>query len=162
MTNKELAAALRLCGGTRGVEECRDGCPFYKGPYTDRCVPGMTAACADALENSGTHVMALQQEIERLRGQNEKLREAAAILTKEAADLLERQWIPVTERMPEDCDDVLALVSGLYGNCTFESTPMLCAWFGKDGWFCNEYPEWDNPGVTHWMPLPEPPKEATA
>lgn len=69
------------------------------------------------------------------------------------------RWIPATERLPEDCADVLALVSGLHGKCTFERAPMLCAWFGDEGWFCNEYPDWNNPGVTHWMYLPEPPKE---
>lgn len=139
MTNKELAAALRKCGRVKGPDDC-SACQFYKGDDPALCIPAMTSACADALENSESHVMALQREIEKLRGQ------------------LERRWIPVTERLPEDCADVLALVTGLYGKCSFERAPMLCAWFGKDGWFCNEYPNWDNPGVTHWMPLPEGPE----
>ena len=41
------------------------------------------------------------KEIEQLRGQNKQLREAAALVTKESAELLERRWIPVTERLPE-------------------------------------------------------------
>lgn len=55
----------------------------------------------------------------------------------------------------EENIDVLTLVDGKYKNISFERAPMICAWFGNEGWFCNEYPEWDNPGVTHWMPLPE-------
>nr|DAJ93229.1 MAG TPA: Protein of unknown function (DUF551) [Caudoviricetes sp.] len=56
---------------------------------------------ADRLENQNTHVAAIQQEITKLRGQNEQLREAAALVTKESAELLERRWIPVEERLPE-------------------------------------------------------------
>lgn len=56
---------------------------------------------ADRIANQSTHIAALQKEIEKLRGQNEQLREAAALVTKESAELLERRWIPVEERLPE-------------------------------------------------------------
>lgn len=56
---------------------------------------------SDRIANQSTHIAALQQEIEKLRGQNEQLREAAALVTKESAELLERRWIPVEERLPE-------------------------------------------------------------
>ena len=56
---------------------------------------------ADRLENQNAHVAALQKEIEKLRGQNEQLREAAALVAKESAELLEQRWIPVEERLPE-------------------------------------------------------------
>ena len=56
---------------------------------------------ADRIANQSTHIAALQQEIEKLRRQNEQLREAAALVTKESAELLERRWIPVEERLPE-------------------------------------------------------------
>lgn len=59
------------------------------------------AGAADRLENQNTHIAALQKEIEKLRGQNKQLREAAALVAKESAELLERRWIPVTERLPE-------------------------------------------------------------
>lgn len=41
------------------------------------------------------------KEIEKLRGQNEQLREAAALVTKESAELLERRRNPMEERLPE-------------------------------------------------------------
>ncbi len=64
-------------------------------------VDPMVLAAADRLDNQSTHIAALQQEIEKLRGQNKQLREAAALVAKESAELLERRWIPVEERLPE-------------------------------------------------------------
>lgn len=63
------------------------------------------------------------------------------------------EWIPVTERLPEK--------AGKY---------IVCGqWRGKpaETWVCEliaigEFKGWANearnPAVTHWMPLPEPPK----
>ena len=59
------------------------------------------AEAADRLENQNAHIAALQQEIEKLRGQNEQLLEAAALVAKESVELLDRWWIPVEERLPE-------------------------------------------------------------
>lgn len=58
-------------------------------------------AAADRLENQNAHIAAIQQEITKLRGQNTQLREAAALVAKESAELLEQRWIPVDERLPE-------------------------------------------------------------
>ena len=46
---------------------------------------------ADRIANQNTHILALQKEIEWLRSQNEQLREAAALVAKESAELLERR-----------------------------------------------------------------------
>lgn len=74
--------------------------------------------------------------------------------------MTDRKWVPVTERLPEDNHDVLVLVSGKHKNITFENAYMIGAYlrFGGEGWFCDEYPDWDDPGVTHWMELPELPE----
>lgn len=72
-------------------------------------VDAVGLAAADRIANQSTHIAALQQKIEKLRGQNEQLREAAALVTKESAELLERRWIPVEERLPEDRSDVLVV-----------------------------------------------------
>lgn len=63
-------------------------------------VDAVGLAAADRIANQITHIAALQQEIEKLRAQNEQLRESAALVTKESAELLERRWIPVPERLP--------------------------------------------------------------
>lgn len=66
-------------------------------------------------------------------------------------------WIPVTERIPEDRGDVLAVVF-------WHET-----WRVKLAWCVPERNEWsvhvgfadrNDVRVSHWMPLPQPPKEA--
>lgn len=118
-------------------------------------------AAADRLENQNAHIAALQQEIETLRGQNEQLREAAALVTKESAELLERRWIPVEERLPEN--GVPVLINYIASNDrkyhpdgTAVWTDYGCFWWEGSLEDCDT--EVAVP-ITHWMPLPEPPKE---
>ena len=63
-------------------------------------------------------------------------------------DIVERQWIRVSERLPEDGQNVIACFTGggEVGEATFDE---------RDGWFYNEHGAW---GASHWMPLPEPPE----
>ena len=69
----------------------------------------------------------------------------------------------MSERLPEDEDDgetVLAVVFGKpHKNITLHHAIMTAEYFYQGGWLVNEYPEWETPTVTHWMPLPEPPEE---
>lgn len=62
--------------------------------------------------------------------------------------LEERRWIPVTERLPKAWEEVLTHRTG--GNLSIE---FKCS--GDEWSFDNDIME----EVTHWMPLPEPPKE---
>ena len=79
-----------------------------------------------------------------------------------------QEWIPVTERPPE-----VASKHKSYRHSYTKSIRVLCACVQKDGKkmvkegyceFWDDYPEpiWKIPGtidsVTHWMPLPQPPK----
>ena len=115
---------------------------------------------ADRIANQSTHVAALQQEIEKLRGQNEQLREAAALVTKESAELLERRWIPVTERLPElqnwgASKLVLGIVQNESGYGYPPPNPCFCVYLGNQKWRIRGRMA----TITHWMPLPEPPEE---
>ena len=78
--------------------------------------------------------------IEELQKQRDEWESHAAL-----AESFARGWIPVTERLPEKDTRVIVCASlpeGVHSDFIYE-----------DGhWFVSA-------GVTHWMPLPEPPKE---
>ena len=80
-----------------------------------------------------------------------------------------QKWIPVTERLPEKDGEYLVFEKSVYG------TRTRTLRFAKDGRKVDKYDfhrEWKNvwfyydcewghitiDTVTHWMPLPEPPK----
>jgi hypothetical protein len=63
------------------------------------------------------------------------------------------RWIKIGDRSPEDRQEVLIALSG----------QVYAAWYNLE---LNLYQDEDldepkelNAGCTHWMPLPEPPKE---
>ena len=116
-------------------------------------------AAADRIANQSTHIAALQQEIEKLRGQNEQLREAAALVTKESAELLERRWIPVEERLPDVWrnDETAELVNYMIYSPDFGVD--IGNYHAKaKKWLCMALPC----TVTHWMPLPSGPEVENA
>lgn len=79
---------------------------------------------------------------------------------------LERQasrapaWISVEDALPiDDKNQVLVIVNGKpRENITLHAAQELAAYYPEEGWVIEEYPEWENPGVTHWTKLPEPPE----
>lgn len=110
---------------------------------------------ADQLGNQNAHIAALQQEIEKLRGQNTQLREAAALVAKESVELLERRWIPVEERLPEVWrnDETAELVNYMIYSPDFGVD--IGNYHAKaKKWLCMALPC----TVTHWMPLPSGPE----
>ena len=110
---------------------------------------------SDRIANQSNHIAALQQEIEKLRGQNEQLREAAALVAKESAELLERRWIPVTERLPEVWrnDETAELVNYMIYSPDFGVD--IGNYHAKaKKWLCMALPC----TVTHWAPLPSGPE----
>lgn len=110
----------------------------------------------DDLAEAADRIEAQAKEIEKLRGQNKQLREAAALVAKESAELLERRWIPVEERLPELDELVLVIASGKpKENITLDNAVELATLY-SDGWCLEMWPEWTGATVTHWMPLPEP------
>lgn len=144
-------------------------CPFYKTEpvpedlsgkvnlteWSSCDVDAVGLAAADRIANQSTHVAALQQEIEKLRGQNKQLRGAAALVAKESAELLERRWIPVEERLPEVWrnDETAELVNYMIYSPDFGVD--IGNYHAKaKKWLCMALPC----TVTHWMPLPESPE----
>lgn len=169
MRDQELVSALRCLSAAGGpIGDCKK-CPFCKTKPVPENLVGIVnltewsycdvdavgPAAADRIANQNTHIAALQQEIEKLRGQNEQLREAAALVTKESAELLERRWIPVEERLPEVWrnDETAELVNYMIYSPDFGVD--IGNYHAKaKKWLCMALPC----TVTHWAPLPEPPE----
>lgn len=125
-------------------------CPFYKTepipedlavivnlkewPSCD--VDAVGLAAADRIANQSTHIAALQQEIEKLRGQVPR-------------------WIPVEERLPEVWrnDETAELVNYMIYSPDFGVD--IGNYHAKaKKWLCMALPC----TVTHWMPLPSGPE----
>lgn len=78
----------------------------------------------------------------------EKLTDRCARYAEEIAVLQEREkWVPVTERLPDQCMDILACYRD--GHILMGSAIRL--WIEED---------LEDGKITHWMPLPDGPEEA--
>lgn len=128
--------------------------------------PGICLEAADAIEHMQKTIVRLENELGiyddlPMVYQIEKPEDESAVLSKTEKTT---QWIPVTERLPEidekhHCSkDVLAYLKG--GGMCF--TALEENIFGQACFECERNPAVEEEMiVTHWMPLPEPPKEET-
>lgn len=76
---------------------------------------------------------------------------------------MEMEWISVKDRLPCPDDGRLLVVVRYYEN-SIPVTTVQIADFYTDlgyGWQMESYPKGKRWGITHWMPLPEPPEEET-
>lgn len=85
-------------------------------------------------------------------------------IMRAAADRIEElsasPWISVNDRLPEDEQDVLVIASGRpREHLELDSAHELATFYAGEGWYFDAYPEWEDPQVTYWMPLPERPEE---
>ena len=131
-------------------------CPFYKTEPVPEDLAGKVnltewSACdvdavglaaADRIANQSTHIAALQQEIEKLRGQVPR-------------------WIPVTERLPAtESWGASRVVLGIVQNESAypPPNPCFCVYLGNQQWTIRGRMA----TITHWMPLPEAPEVENA
>lgn len=71
-------------------------------------------------------------------------------------ELTASPWISVNDRLPEDEQEVLVLANGRpREHLELDSAHELATFYAGEGWFFEAYPDWDDPQVTYWMPLPE-------
>ena len=131
---------------------------------------------ADAIEAQDRHILTLQHEmmaeaeshiaeVNRLNKQVEELQKNVAYwqaqLTKSMcgetlAELEKPRWISVTEQLPELHEEVLVCTEE-YGETVLGFA--MVAVFDGTGWLETWERKTYLTAVTHWMPLPEPPKE---
>ena len=114
---------------------------------------GMTedGSCSDTLMK---HAADAIEELQQIAAHYE---ETAHDYFKDVCYYLERvpKWIPVTERLPEQ--------KKAHYLCLLDDDSMAVVYWSKvPDWVSKGEWAWHNPNwkdVTHWMPLPEPPKE---
>lgn len=91
----------------------------------------------------------------------EKLQGTLFLMKKTAEFVAEKvpKWTPVTERLPEpDLPCICWCKGGTYGQLRWYELHYLSS---HRTWEPDDNDGIDNIEVTHWMPLPEPPKEET-
>lgn len=71
------------------------------------------------------------------------------------------EWIKCSERMPKKNDKVIIFIdfNSEYVPPSIHDAEFTGATFRRGGATVNVFPLEDGYGVTHWMPLPEPPSE---
>ena len=134
MRGQELVNAIRRLKVETGSLACM-GCGHEHNCGVSGCA--VMREATDRIVNQSTHIAALQQEIEKLRGQLPR-------------------WIPVEERLPEVWrnDETAELVNYMIYSPDFGVD--IGNYHAKaKKWLCMALPC----TVTHWAPLPEPPKE---
>lgn len=135
METSKLIETLRFCGDK---ESCCSQCPSG-----DRVTEYTATECLCDLMQKAANA------IEELRLQLESHRDSENAIRLEEKQATSDGWIPVTERLPEK--DVRVLVWVGENSCNF---PVI----DTDRIHCGRWVRWDE-CITHWMPLPEPPKE---
>ena len=149
MKNNEIVRALR-CISTAGGENACEHCPYWKEeevPEEERPIYG-----ADTMHSCDVDRIGLDGAdlIERLTARCARYAEEIAVAQERT------RWIPVTERLPEVWrnDENAELVNYMIYSPDFGVD--IGNYHAKaKKWLCMALPC----TVTHWRPLPEPPKE---
>lgn len=137
--DEELINKLRYCGNAVSCIHC---------PYWEGCAGSkeyLTEA-ADAIE-----------ELKILADNGEATYEIMVRQTSYIEELKQKtpHWIPVKERLPNPKD--LVLVCNEFGGVHYGYFESNKKWYTANNWLVDAWTVMSN--VTHWMALPEPPKE---
>ena len=171
MNRDDIVGGLRWLKPESGDFIC-EGCDWENSCGARGC--RIVREAADMLENDESQAVALQRELALrqaqldcaaassavLKKQNEQMRDAAATVTRLAADAaVKREWISVEDRLPENERPVLTFVGYADKMLGFMTVSTYFAFDPSPHW------QWDGlisdrqQRTLFWMPLPEPPKE---
>ena len=122
----------------KGLHCCLNDIPCEECPYN-----GQERCLRNALTDCHAYILTLEADNAKLQAQN-------AELVKQVETQVPK-WISVKDRLPEEPGAVLV---------------VMCGNAVGVAWYCNKCFETGSglrfsagDGVSHWMPLPEPPKE---
>ena len=73
MDFEKLIEAVRLCGSTPKVDQCKQ-CAYWSGGDMSKCIPRMTTDAATALSTLQAENQALRNSVNGFKAENEKLR----------------------------------------------------------------------------------------
>ena len=138
MACEELVKRLR--------EYAKEHCPLDRGSGICGCIDAREAAVA--IEELSKQIDELQKRVAYWQAQLTK-----SMCGETLAELEKPRWVSVTERLPEDGSDVLAYV---------DNSRITAVNYYKETWqdcVTGRLYLMEEGFVTHWMPLPEPPKE---
>lgn len=144
------ACCDKACGRSddRTRSECED-CPIMTAVINLQVTSAELAGTAYSYERALDECRIRSAEVSRLK------RELA-----NEDGVLWPAWTPVTDRLPENDDCVLAVVSGKpTNNCELVDSIEIASFWRDDGWLLSVFPEWEDPKVSYWMPLPPAPEE---
>lgn len=117
MTTEQIVKALRVCGESRFCKECPSNeLKDTMGVYP--CADLLMMKAADLIEQQAARIAELEAKVPR--------------------------WIPVTEKIPPDQEEVLVLTRSKNGVRNVD----------KGYWAIDHFIHRGRAVVTHWMPLP--------
>ena len=123
----------------KGLEHCinADGCPGC--PYYEECI------VAQDCNPMHAHALAYIQQLERSYDVHRQIIEELNLYIA-AWGVHQHEWVSVKDRQPcvQECRYLICLNDGFIATAIWDNGWNLWADAGE---------------VTHWMPLPEPPKE---
>lgn len=139
----ELAKRLKNCA--------TQAAPCLTCDMTDdgSCIETLMKQAADAIEELTGFVQEAERDRDEYRERLDKANDAIEELNRDLDSMNEAnialygtlpKWISVTERLPELNENVLV-------------------YSAHSGLICIDANIWFDRNATHWMPLPEPPKE---
>lgn len=163
--------------------ECASGECFNCSQYTETtnasvCSKELMKQAADAIEELSKLAYAIPHKCEccvgcELEKKNGGCDNAFIVSPQRAKEYLSKpRWIPVTERLPEKTGTYLAWMKWDLTEADEEPSAYPIEYDAEEeafGWWKSYYDAetlgWAGEdfiryeGITHWMPLPEPPKE---